>query len=215
MRQETNISDVIPPHLFKLANVEKYLECKKVVRKVLASSAWCSQTANMEDIYQEAWCILLCNWSLLQNITLYRCRYLARTAQNLCKSMMRKRQLLSNIEPEVVAGELPDVPYQNQPFLERYSVVFDELREKYGLQKIEDPLSLPSDDPTLQAFKIQLQQMESNQWKALWLKYYCDYSYKEIAAILNTSEEMVGQWLHRAKENIRTQETQNYPYGTH
>jgi RNA polymerase sigma factor (sigma-70 family) len=215
MNQKTDRSLIVPPHLIKLANAETYQECKKVVRKALKHSPLCSETANLEDIYQDAWYILLRNWSIAGYITLYRCRYLARTARNLCYTMMRQRLVVTREDPETVADALPDIPPPDQPFLEHYSAVFDALRDKYGLEKINDPLNLPPDDPGIQALKIQLKQLPDNQWKILWLKYYCHYSYKEIAALLDTSEAYVGQLINRTKENIRVQQQQTHTHGTH
>jgi len=192
---------VVPPYLANQISKDSYASCIGVVRSALYG--YCLEANNFKDLYQEAWLIVLKNWIEQKPITLDRCRYLAQTAKNLCINMMRKRHLLSEEEAEDALNRLTTESYQPNALLEHYSEVFDNIREKYGLNKLEDPLAIDPEDPRLLAFKAELQSIPDKEWRALWLKYYCNYSYKEIASVLDLEESSVDQLLHRSKKRLK------------
>lgn len=179
----------------------KYKACIQHVKNSLFGN--CREPANFKDIYQEAWFIYLKRKVKERNIEIdsWYCKSLAKTARFLCFRMRRGQAHIHLGEADKYDESLEDELSSINPLLELYSETFDKMMIRYGLKKLDNPLNQQT-ALHLVEFKALLNQMEDKDWRIVWLKYYCGYSYKEIAVILDITEGYVETRLHRSREKI-------------
>lgn len=192
----------IPPHLANLIDAKVYASCMATVRYAMQGS-FCAESHNFKDIYQHCWLIILEKWVNKRPAPIEHCGFILKIAKNLCYQLLRKHKWLSQEALDNLVNKLKaEGEYEPNLLLEHYSEIFDSLREHYGLEKVYTPLS-PSEAERLAILRENLAEMDGQIWRVLWLKHYCDYSYKEIAHILNVQVEYVGVLMHRSHERLR------------
>jgi RNA polymerase sigma factor (sigma-70 family) len=186
----------VPPHLAE-AVTKFYHEYRPVVRTSVYGP--CRETYNFEDIYHDAWFIVLKNY-LKGEITTLELPYLVQVARYMCINILRKNKKIT--EAECVYGHpgMSDLEEEwTTGIVLHCSAVFKIIQERYGLPRQPDGL-LTAKAAQILFKKRSISKLKDTDWKILSLRYYYNFSYEDIAKALDTQVGYVGVALTRYRK---------------